>query len=217
MSVPVVRVRPKAQRLSFIIKCGRCAAKLLNIKAMALLLVILFTGVIITTFGHSNSPNIVSASMLGDGLMTYGASGNTTPQNRIYSGSSNSFGAGSGTVAGAAPLVMQTRTSPVRAEAITGYVNNGGTLQIMCYNGVTWSNEWSVSVGGSGSTQRFDIAYETSSGDAMVLYSTNTGTTNELAYRTKPGSTGCGSGNWASAVNLNPIRSSGVVHWVKMA
>lgn len=216
MSVPDVRGGAKTRQLSRIAKCRQWVARLLSLKTIALLLVVLLVSVIVSSFSRS-SPDIVSASTLGDGFVAYGAGGNTTPQSRIYSGSSNSFGSASGTVAGAAPLVVQTRTSPSRAEAITGYVNSGGTLQIMCYNGLNWSNEWSVGVGGSGSTQRFDIAYETNSGDVMVLYSTNTGTTNELAYRTKPGSSGCGSANWASAASLNPIRSSGVVHWVKMA
>ncbi len=51
----------------------------------------------------------------------------------------------------------------------------------------------------------------------VVLYSTNTATTNELAYQTKLGGTGCGAGNWSGAVNLNPLRTTGIVHWVKLA
>jgi hypothetical protein len=51
----------------------------------------------------------------------------------------------------------------------------------------------------------------------MVVYSTNTATTNELAYRTKLGSSGCGSANWDTITTLNPVRTSGIIHWVKLA
>ncbi|MBI2450973.1 MAG: hypothetical protein HYV52_01375 [Parcubacteria group bacterium] len=157
------------------------------------------------------------ATANGDGLITYGISANTTPQWRTYTASTNTFGAETATIAGATGLNFQTRTSPTKQEAIAGYVNSGGSLQIMCYNGTSWTNEWTATVGGTGTTRRFDIAYETNSGDVMVLYSTNAATTNELAYRTKLGSADCGTANWSAATNLDPIRTSGIVQWVKMA
>jgi lysozyme family protein len=159
----------------------------------------------------------VMAAGKGDGLLVYGASGNTTPQYRTYTNSSDGFGSATGTVAGNAPLTTVMRTSPTKSEAVAGYVNSGGTLQVMCFDGTTWTNEWSVSVGGTGTTRRFDIAYETATGDVMVLYSGNVATTNELAYRTKAGTSGCGSGNWSSATNLDPVRTSGTVGWVRLA
>lgn len=153
----------------------------------------------------------------GDGKIFYSISANTTPRTRDYISSTNSFNAAVTTVAGGTALQSVVKASPVQDEFIAGYVNSAGTLQVMCYNGVTWTNEWSVSVGGTGTTRRFDISYETNSGDVVVLYSTNTGTTNELAYRTKPGASTCGAANWSAATNLDPIRTSGIVHWVKMA
>lgn len=152
----------------------------------------------------------------GDGVLLYGQSSNTTPQARTYSSSGNSFGSATGAVAGAIGQTFITRTSPVKQQALAGYVDSGGTLRVMCYNGSSWSNELSATVGGTGTTRRFDIAYETSSGDAMVLYSTNTGTTNELAYYTHPNASACGSG-WSGPTSLDPVRTSGVVQWVKLA
>jgi hypothetical protein len=87
----------------------------------------------------------------------------------------------------------------------------------MCYDGSNWTQEWTAMVGGTGTTRRFDIAYETGSGDAMILYSNNVANNNELGYRTKLGSTGCGSGNWSGATNYSPLRTTGIVQWVKMA
>ena len=90
-------------------------------------------------------------------------------------------------------------------------------LTVACYNGTTWTQEWTVTVGGTNVSRRFDIAYEINSGDVMVLYGTDTATANELAHRTKPGSTGCGSGNWAAATNISAARTNGKIDYVRMA
>lgn len=148
--------------------------------------------------------------------MFYGQGSNTTPQWRTYQQATNTFGAASGTAAGDTVRSTTVRTSPIKQEAIAGYVSATGVLQIMCYNGTSWTNDWSINVGGTGSTKRFGIAYETATGDAMVVYSTNVSTTNEMAYRTKPGSSSCGAGNWSGATNLNPTRTSGVANWVRL-
>lgn len=155
----------------------------------------------------------------GDGIVIYGQSGNTTPQWRTYSGTNNNFSSASSTVSGATGLQFVVRTSPIKQEAIAGYMDTLGNLYIMCYNGTSWSNEWSVSVGGNGSTRRFDIAYETNSGDVLVAYSRNTAATNAVDYRTKSGSSGCGSANWSSAQQMPTTTSltTGTVHWVKAA
>lgn len=150
------------------------------------------------------------------GVFVYG-NGTTTPQHRLYNRTLNSFTSAAGATAGSNGAGFVLRASPTKREAIAGYVTSAGVLQILCYDGASWTNEWSVTVGGTSSTRRFDIAYETATGDAIVLYSRNAATTNELAYRTKPGSAGCGSANWAAAANLDPVRTSGIVHWVKMA
>lgn len=182
------------------------------------------TSTVSWNFGPSRPDSVVLTTYLTDfrksilagGLLVYG-DGTTTPKYRTYDPGTNTFSAELSSLVGSAGRSFILRTSPVKGEAIAGYITAGGVLQVMCYDGSGWVNEWSVTVGGTGTTRRFDISYETNSGDAMVLYSTNTATTNELAYRTKAGSVGCGVANWASATNLNPIRTSGVVQWVKMA
>lgn len=157
------------------------------------------------------------ATSHGDGKLFYGIAGNTTPQQREYIQATNSFDAAVGTVAGTQPNIVVMKASPTKTEYIAGYADTAGNLQIMCYDGATWTNEWSVAVGGAGTTRRFDLSYEEASGDVVVLYGTNAASTNELAYRTKSGAVGCGSGNWSGAISLDPIRTSGVVQWVKLA
>lgn len=158
--------------------------------------------------------NQASALAQGDGLLVYGQTSNAAPQVRTYAGSSNSFSSAGSTITGAQSLVNVVRTSPTKNEAIAGYLNSTGVLRIMCYDGSTWSNEWNVTVGGNGSTRAFDIAYETNSGDVMVLYGNNSA---DLGYQTKSGSTGCGAANWSSASTFTPARTTGTIQWVKMA
>jgi len=154
----------------------------------------------------------------GDGVLIYGQSGNSLPQFRDYVSASNSFSGVRTTITGAAGSLFTLRTNPLttKQEAVAAYVSNG-TLRVLCTDGANWYEEWTQSVGGTDATRRFDIAFETNTGDAVVLYSRNASGTNELGYRTKPGSAGCGSAGWSAAATLDPVRTSGVVHWVKMA
>ena len=154
----------------------------------------------------------------GDGVIFYGQAGNTMPQFRNYYSAGNNFSAVQNTVSGAAGSLFVIKTNPLsdKQEAVAGYVKDG-TLHMLCTDGANWSEEWTQTVGGSELTRRFDIAYETNTGDVMVLYSRDAANTDELGYRIKPGSADCGSGNWSANNNLDPVRTSGVVQWVKMA
>ncbi|MBI4655604.1 MAG: lamin tail domain-containing protein [Elusimicrobia bacterium] len=154
----------------------------------------------------------------GDGVIFYGQAGNTMPQFREYKSADNTFSGVKNTVSGTAGSLFVIKTSPIstKQEIMAGYVKDG-TLRVLCSDGANWYEEWTQSVGGNETTRRFDIAYETNTGDVMVLYSQNQGTTNELGYRTKPGNTDCGSANWSVNTNLDPAGTSGVVQWVKMA
>lgn len=157
----------------------------------------------------------------GDGILLYAASSNTTPQWRTYIDSTNTFSANSGTVVGAQPTITVIKTSPIKQEAIGAYQDTSGNLRVMCYDGTTWTEDWTVAVAAAGTptTRRFDVAYETTSGDVTVAYSRNTAATNALAYRTKAGSSGCGSANWAGAANFptGTAVTSATVQWVKAA
>lgn len=154
----------------------------------------------------------------GNGLLVYG-DGTTMPKFRIYETPTNNFSASTNTVTGTSGVSYALRTSPIKTEAIVGYVTATGTLQIMCFNGNTWTNEWSIAVGGTGTTRRFDITYETTTGDVMVVYSRNVAGANALAYRTKSGASSCGGANWAGAVNFaaTPAATTGTVQWVRAA
>lgn len=150
----------------------------------------------------------------GGGILIYGDS-TTTPKYRALD-SAGSFGAESSTPVAISGLNFAIKTSPTKTEAVAAFSNSAGLMQVYCYDGSTWTAEWSVTVGGTGTTRRFDIGYEKTTGDVIVFYSTNSATT-ELAYRTKSGSSACGSANWSGASTYAAARTTGVVQWVKMS
>jgi len=158
----------------------------------------------------------------GDALLLYGAAGSVAqPRYRSYTNASDSFSTDNSTGSSFTDIIggktFKIKTSPTKQEAIAGYVNNSGVLRILCYDGTNWSSDWTVTVGGTGTNdQRFGIAYEKTSGDMLVVYSRNVGTTDEMGYRTKLGSVGCGSANWSGETTINPIRTSGIIHWIRM-
>ncbi len=173
-------------------------------------------GQVTVTAGTAKVCTITNEENITGGLVVYG-NGTTTPQYRMYNNGTSLFAAPLPTVAGGNGASFVLRTSPTKREAVAGYVTGAGVLQILCFDGTTWTNEWSTTVGGTAATRRFDIAYETTTGNVMVLYSRNVTTTNELGYRRKTGSSGCGAANWTTETTLDPVRTSGVVHWVKIA
>ena len=145
-----------------------------------------------------------------EGILFYG--GAVSPKWRNYSNTSDSFDSEkifSETVSGRNYAI---RSSPVKMEAVAGVVTSGGELRVYCYDG-SWNLEWTQNVGGNGATRRFDIAYETNSGDVAVFYNNNN--TDQIGYRTKPGTSVCGASNWSSASSYDPLRTTGIIHWIK--
>src|SRR5882724_1903364 len=161
-------------------------------------------------------------SLIGEGLVVYGSTTSLAqPKYRSYVNSTDTFSPEATVSAGFTDAVVgktfKLKTSPTKQEVIEGYVNNSGVLRIMCFDGTTWSNEWTVTVGGTGTNdQRFGIGYEQTSGDVLVVYSTNTAASNEMAYRTKLGTSGCGASNWSGATNITTARTTGIVQWIRM-
>lgn len=153
---------------------------------------------------------------LGDAIIAWGDT-TTTPKWNSYTNTTDIFGTKDNLPVSESARNVVTKTSPTKSEAIVGYTSSTGTLHVLCYNGSTWSEDWTVTVAGTGTTRRFDIGYETTTGDAMVAYSTNTTTNNEIAYRTKSGSSNCGSGSWSAGTNLSPARTSSFVQWIRIA
>lgn len=169
----------------------------------AFLVLLLVSGSLVLT-----PPKKAEAAAQGDGKFIYGESTVTTPRTRNWTGT---LGVEGDTIVAAATIRhVIVKASPVRDEMIAGIQTTGGTLYIQRWNGTAWSNEWNVAVG-DGNLPRFDITFESSSGDMLVVYTGNVATDGqELKYRIWNGST------WTAATNLGSTRTTGIIDAVAM-
>jgi Tfp pilus assembly protein PilV len=150
------------------------------------------------------------------GILIYGDGTSTVPKYRTYDHVNNVFGAQTGTFTATVGPTWLIRTSPTQHLALAGYYDITGTLTIMCFDGTTWNKEFAADSGGVGNRHRFDIAFEKTSGDAMVIFSKGTHIFGQLGYKTKAGGTGCGAG-WGNEQVLDPLRTSNDIMYVKLA
>ncbi len=150
------------------------------------------------------------------GLIIYG-DGTNVPKFRTYNNNNNTFGAETGTFTATVGPTWIIRTSPVNHTAIAGYYDSTGSLIVMCFDGTNWTQEFVAQSGGVGNRHRNDINFEKTSGDVMVIYSKGSHVFSQLGYRTKSGSTGCGSANWSGESLLDPLRTSNDIMYVKLA
>lgn len=156
----------------------------------------------------NSSPSLAGVIIYGDG--------STIPKFRTFDHINNQFGAETGTFVATVGPTWLMRTSPTQHIALAGYYDSSGTLTIMCFNGTVWTQEFTAASGGIGNRHRFDIAFEKSSGDALVVFSKGQHVFSQLGYRSKAGGTGCGAG-WATENLLDPLRTSNDIMYVKLA
>ncbi len=159
------------------------------------------------------SPSLAGVIIYGDGT--------NVPKFRTFDHVANVFSAQTGTFTATVGPTWLIRTSPTQHIALAGYYDVTGTLTIMCFNGTVWTQEWQGVSGGVGNRHRFDIAFEKTSGDAIVLFSKggsrgDASRWGKLGWRTKSGGTGCGAG-WAAEQILTPLRTSNDIMYVKLA
>lgn len=178
---------------------------------------ILTVTMLISAFIHQGwyGPKSSDAAPTANGRIVHSVN-TATPTDKIYTASSNTFAAGSAMTAGAAaPTFIVNRSATTRNESMAGFVTTAGVLHIYKRSGAAWievtdtaaPGGWGVgtrpTVGGNGvDGRRFDIAYEKTSGRAMVVYSRNANGSvgNEMAYRIWDGAT------WTAATNINSAR-----------
>lgn len=152
--------------------------------------------------------HITQAAVEGDGMIIYGSGTDQTPYYQIWSTSSQSF---------LSPVSMPSvgdtikhtvlKSATTRGEMLAGIQTVGGVLHIQRWDGSQWTSEWSFSVGDS-NVQRFDIAYEYTSGEALVVYSSNTN--GSFYYRRWDGN------SWTATSTYNTVRTSGTVNGIQL-
>lgn len=165
------------------------------------------------------SATIVYAHGRMDAMMAYEAedSGGTTyavPRFRLWGGSSWGSESAANPVAGTIRH-MALKYAPTRDEAILVALTSTGEVQAQVFNGSDWGTVTTLGTitdgGGNPATQSlykgFDLAYEQSSGDALVIYGDGTA---DPDYQIWNGS------NWSGGSNID-VPSTGIPNWIVLA
>lgn len=145
-------------------------------------------------------PASAALPMTGDASLYYATQASAVSPNKTYTALTSTWSAATnmGTEANAIHFI-RTVSSPVRNEKLTMLSDTNGLYKLYRWNGATWTLDW-TDTGGGGSastfTPRFDIAYDFL-GNALVVYSNNVATTNQMALRKFTGSTS----TWAAKQN----------------
>jgi len=135
------------------------------------------------------------------------------PRYRIWNGSE--WGSQNQLDAGLGPVrwvrVAYCPISSRSYEKIVITITDNGYLAAYVWTGSSWSV--TSNIGSTGTTANayrcFDIAYEKTSGKALLVYSTGF-STNEIGYKTWDGT------QW-SGESLKELRTTGIVYWIALA
>lgn len=170
----------------------------------------------VTSFGRSAGARAkVSATVVTSGgsgpaggrILVYGDGATSIPKARSWNGTS--WGASSSTLdVGANPYWVLLKQCPARPEVACVTVDSANTVTAMIDSGSSWGNAVALSTTSGTHTERpASIAYEQSSGNAVVVYRAGAGAT--LYYRTWNGT------SWSSQ-SSSALLGAGPPMWVKM-
>ena len=158
---------------------------------------------------------------LDDGRLFYGETGTAQALNRTWDDSLGTWSVENGTAAVSGTVRWTVnKVAPDGSEDLLGVLSDPGSgaeLNLVRWDGTAWIVDWSSTAITSVNADKrgFDLEYEASSGDALVVYSNNTDTP---VYRTRSG------GSWSGETPLplndgagpNPDPNTGIVHWVEL-
>ncbi len=103
-------------------------------------------------------------------LVVYGKSGATAPMYRAWTGSQWSEEGAANEIGDKARWVVAV-ACPTRDEIAAGVLDDADEISLQIFDGSSWSGVSQVTGNcGEGSERRFDMAYEQSSGDLLIVY-----------------------------------------------
>jgi hypothetical protein len=158
-------------------------------------------------FGESSSVNIGWSDPATEGMIAYGEVVVTTPRYRLWTGSAWGNEQSANDVGGVTNMVV-LRSARTRDEKILGVLDKSGDINVQVWDGSTWGTVLEVTAVVADYDYRgFDIAYEDSSGDALIVYQNNV---DDPLYRVWNGN------SWSAAVTLD-LPTAGIPVWIRMA
>lgn len=157
---------------------------------------------LVTQFTNWAAP-IVAPVTTGPTMMVYSKTTNT-PFYRIWDGSN--WGAeGSALTVGGNINYIALKTSANRNEAVLGTQDSSGAIYFQVWNGTSWGNRTQVGTGPT-TTRSFDVAYEKTTGRAIIAYSAGA----DFAYRIWDGTT------LSAATTVTAPPTTGTVNWIEL-
>ncbi len=123
------------------------------------------------------------------------SSGDNSPNSAEWNGSS--FGAAENTAGVGQWRIIDGAESPTRDEKIVLGVNGSGVISGEIYSSGVWTAlPFSLSTVASSTNHGFDVAYESQSGHAIVVWNNNTSGTTPISFRVWDGS------SWSAVQNI---------------
>jgi hypothetical protein len=158
-------------------------------------------------FGESSSVNIGWSDPATEGMIAYGEGVVTTPRYRLWTGTAWGTEYSANDVGGVTNMVV-LRSARTKDEKILGVLDKSGDINVQVWDGSAWGAVSEVTTVVADVDYRgFDIAYEDSSGDALIVYQNNV---NDPLYRVWNGNT------WSAAATLD-LPTAGIPVWIRMA
>ena len=160
-------------------------------------------------FGESSSVNVGWSDPATAGMIAYGEGIVTAPRYRLWTGAAWGNEQSANDVGGVTNMVV-LRSARTKDEKILGVLDTSGHINVQVWNGSAWGTvlEVTTAIGTTNDDYRgFDIAYEDSSGDAIIVYQNNV---DDPLYRVWNGNT------WSDAATLD-LPTDGIPVWIRMA
>jgi len=221
---PPRRRRKPSHRLKLGVRWHKFAAWVAHHRLKAgfvglVMLSLIATGVIFYINHHAEA-ELHAQLAGGKGVMFY-SENDTTPVSRLKGTGSLTWGSEVQAPSSRNPSQVVVKKSPRMIGVwYAGIVDASGNLQVLrtTNSGTSWSDTsggnvtWPVALGGTGTTQRFDMEFENNSGDLILAYSKNA-TTNEIATRVWTDS----SAAWSTETTVDPGGTASVVTYIELA
>jgi hypothetical protein len=140
--------------------------------------------------------------------LVYGEGSVTTPRYRVWDGMNFGMERSAQTADDTIKWVV-LKAAPTADELIMGaYSSADKNLYIQTWDGSSWTSNWSTTLDYDGNYRYFDIAYESVSGDAVVVFGEKS--SRSLRYRKRVG------GTWDSSdQTIGVVTPDDEVYWVR--
>ncbi|HEX6258565.1 MAG TPA: hypothetical protein VFZ48_03735 [Candidatus Saccharimonadales bacterium] len=139
----------------------------------------------------------------GPTMMVYSKTTNT-PFYRTWDGT-NWSAEGSAMTVGGNINYIAVKSSAIRNETVLGTQDSTGAIYFQVWNGTAWGNRVQVGTGPT-TTRSFDVAYENTTGRAIIAYSVGA----DFAYRIWDGTT------LSAATTITAPPTTGAINWIEL-